>query len=99
MIPLPKWLDIRGWADTTPLNGTIWSLQWEYVANILYALVIRKMGKRLLMFCVMVFAAFTVMLCMQIDLFGFLSSRDALMCPMRLVVLMAVSSMLHKNTS
>lgn len=99
MIPLPKWLDIRGWADTTPLNGTIWSLQWEYVANILYALVIRKMGKRLLMFCVMVFAAFTVMLCMQIDLFGFLSSRDAMMCPMQLVVLMAVSSIQHKNTS
>ena len=39
MIPaLTSW-DIRGWQETNPLNGPTWSLLWEYLANILYALV------------------------------------------------------------
>ena len=37
MIPLPNTIDIRWWAETNPLNGPAWSLQWEYIANILYA--------------------------------------------------------------
>ena len=37
--------DIRGWAETHPLNGPHWSLLQEYIANILYALFVRKMGK------------------------------------------------------
>ena len=37
--------DIRGWAETHPLNGPCWSLLQEYIANILYALYVRKMGK------------------------------------------------------
>ncbi len=42
LLPAP---DIRGWAETHPLNGPHWSLLQEYVANILYALFVRKMGK------------------------------------------------------
>ena len=42
MIPLPHSMDIRGWAETNPLNGPAWSLQWEYLANILYALLFRR---------------------------------------------------------
>ena len=38
LIPLPHTMDIRGWAETNPLNGPAWSLQWEYLANILYTL-------------------------------------------------------------
>ena len=79
MIPVPKGLEVRGWGETNPLNGPTWSLQWEYLANILYALVIRRLSTRLLACCVCVFAVFTVMLCMQIDLFGLLAERADVM--------------------
>jgi len=76
MIPLPSSMDIRGWAETNPLNGPAWSLQWEYLANILYALVIRRFSKLVLGICVAVFAALTVILCLNIDVFGFLEARS-----------------------
>lgn len=76
MIPVPNTMDIRGWAETNPLNGPAWSLQWEYLANILYALVIRRLGKVALSICVILFATLTVMLCLNIDLFGFLEIRN-----------------------
>ena len=79
MIPVPKGLEVRGWGETNPLNGPTWSLQWEYLANILYALVIRRLSTWLLACCVCVFAVFTVMLCMQIDLFGLLAERADVM--------------------
>ncbi len=76
MIPLPSTMDIRGWAETNPLNGPAWSLQWEYLANILYALVVRRFSKLLLGICVAVFACFTIILCLNIDVFGFLEERS-----------------------
>ena len=42
LIPIPVALDIRGWIEMHPLNGPAWSLFFEYVANILYALFVRK---------------------------------------------------------
>lgn len=48
LIPLPPSLDIRGWQEMHPLNGPAWSLFFEYIANILYALVIRKFSKKAL---------------------------------------------------
>lgn len=76
MLPVPTSMDIRGWGETNPLNGPTWSLQWEYLANILYALFIRHMPKALLAVCTAVFATFTVMLCLDIDIFGFLEARN-----------------------
>ena len=76
MIPLPNTMDIRGWAETNPLNGPAWSLQWEYIANILYALVIRRLSKVALAICVAVFAVMTVILCLNIDITGFLAERN-----------------------
>lgn len=46
LIPLPPSLDIRGWNETYPLNGPGWTLFYEYIANILYALVVRKFSTR-----------------------------------------------------
>ena len=43
MIPCPTGLDIRGWGETNPLNGPNWSLTFEYIGNILYALVLRRL--------------------------------------------------------
>lgn len=76
MIPLPASMDIRGWAETNPLNGPAWSLQWEYLANILYALVIRRLSKVALGVCVLFFAAMTIVLCLDIDILGVLSERS-----------------------
>ena len=76
MIPLPNTMDIRGWAETNPLNGPAWSLQWEYIANILYALVIRRLSKVALGICVAIFAVMTVILCLNIDITGFLEARN-----------------------
>jgi len=76
LIPLPNTMDIRGWAETNPLNGPAWTLQWEYIANILYALIIRKFSKVALGICVAIFAALTIILCLNIDITGFLEERS-----------------------
>ena len=43
MIPCWPGIDIRGWSETNPLNGPNWSLTYEYIGNILYALIFRKL--------------------------------------------------------
>lgn len=75
MIPVPiKW-DIRGWSETNPLDGPAWTLLWEYIGNILYALIFRHLSKKALAVCVAFFAVLTIMLCMNIDVFGVLAQR------------------------
>ena len=75
MIPVPiKW-DIRGWSETNPLDGPAWTLLWEYIGNILYALIFRHLSKKALAICVAFFAVLTIMLCMNIDVFGVLAQR------------------------
>ena len=76
LIPVPPSLDIRGWAGATnPINDPTWSLQFEYLANIIYALVIRYFSKIVLAVCCLIAAAFTVSLTMNIDPFGLLATR------------------------
>jgi len=48
LIPLPMRFDIRGWQEMHPLNGPAWSLFFEYIANILYALFIRRFSNTVL---------------------------------------------------
>ncbi|MDO4957168.1 MAG: acyltransferase [Bacteroidales bacterium] len=76
LLPLPSSMDIRGWAETNPLNGAIWSLQWEYIANILYAFVLRRLSKVFLGILVAVGAVLTIILCLNIDVTGWLSARE-----------------------
>ncbi|NCD72341.1 acyltransferase family protein [Mucilaginibacter agri] len=45
ILPVPLSLDIRGWEEMHPLNSVGWSLFFEYIANILYAIWIRKFSK------------------------------------------------------
>ncbi|MCB0641772.1 MAG: acyltransferase [Phaeodactylibacter sp.] len=45
LLPIPPSADIRGWSEMHPLNGPSWTLFFEYIANILYALVLRKLPK------------------------------------------------------
>ncbi|HWJ28224.1 MAG TPA: acyltransferase, partial [Flavisolibacter sp.] len=55
LIPVPQSLDIRGWGEMHPLNGPAWSLFFEYIANILYALFVRRFSNTVL--AVLVFLA------------------------------------------
>lgn len=55
LLPVPVSLDIRGWTEMHPLNGPAWSLFFEYIANILYAVLIRKFTSKWL--AVLVFLA------------------------------------------
>jgi peptidoglycan/LPS O-acetylase OafA/YrhL len=55
LIPVPLSMDIRGWQEMHPLNGPGWSLFFEYIGNILYALFVRKFSKTAL--AVLVFLA------------------------------------------
>jgi peptidoglycan/LPS O-acetylase OafA/YrhL len=48
LIPVLPSMDIRGWQEMHPLNGPAWSLFFEYVANILYAVFVRRFSKTLL---------------------------------------------------
>ena len=49
VIPIPVSMDIRGWQEMHPLAGTAWSLFFEYIANIAYALGLRRASKRVLL--------------------------------------------------
>lgn len=60
LIPLPLSMDIRGWQEMHPLNGPAWSLFFEYIANLLYALVIRKLSKKALAVLVFLFACLLI---------------------------------------
>ncbi len=76
MLPaLPQW-DIRGWREMNSLNGAAWSLYWEYVANILYALVIRHFRKWMLVAFVILSAVLTLDLSLNIDMFDLLDVRS-----------------------
>lgn len=48
LIPATPGTEIRGLGEMYPLNGPSWSLFFEYIGNILYALVIRRLSNRLL---------------------------------------------------
>lgn len=59
-----------------PLNNAQWSLMWEYIANVLFALVIRHFPRWMLTLFVLFSACLTVALCLNIDLFGVLSENE-----------------------
>ena len=70
MIPLPPSMDIRGWGELTSINGPVWTLMFEYVANILYALVLRHLPKFALRILVVLSAVLTADLTLNLNLFG-----------------------------
>ncbi|WP_375437050.1 acyltransferase family protein [uncultured Hymenobacter sp.] len=45
LLPVPVSMDIRGWQEMHPLDGPAWSLFFEYIANLLYALGVRRLSK------------------------------------------------------
>lgn len=76
MFPTPPSMDIRGWQEVNPLNGAAWSLMWEYVANILYALFVRRFPTVVLAVMVAVSALLTIDLSLNLDTFALLQARE-----------------------
>ena len=56
ILPVPLSQDIRGWQEMHPLNSVGWSLFFEYIANILYAIGVRKFSKTALSILVLIAA-------------------------------------------
>lgn len=48
LIPAPPGIEVRGLGEMYPLNGPSWSLFFEYIGNILYALFIRRLSTKAL---------------------------------------------------
>ncbi len=65
LIPATPGTEIRGLGEMYPLNGPSWSLFFEYIGNILYALFIRKLSTKALTVLVVVagcaLAAFSIL--------------------------------------
>ncbi|PJJ07315.1 peptidoglycan/LPS O-acetylase OafA/YrhL [Flavobacterium sp. 1] len=60
LIPLTPSAEIRGWGEMHPLDGPAWSLFFEYIANILYALIFRKFSNKVLSIFVLIFAGMLI---------------------------------------
>lgn len=56
LIPLTPSAEIRGWGEMHPLNGPAWSLFFEYIANILYAVLFRRFSNKVMTLFVVIFA-------------------------------------------
>lgn len=77
MIPAPVSIDIRGWSEINAINGNAWTLYYEYFANIIYALFIRRLSKIGLSVFVGLSAILTLNLALDWDLFGTFANREA----------------------
>ena len=77
MIPCGAGMDIRGWGEMNSFNGPNWSLTWEYVANILYALIFRRLPKIGLAVLAAAAAFCTLDLCLDWNVFGLLTEGHA----------------------
>lgn len=73
MIPCGPKMDIRGWQETNSFNGPNWTLTWEYLANILYALVLRHLPKFILALLAAGAAFCTLDICLNWNVFGLLT--------------------------
>jgi peptidoglycan/LPS O-acetylase OafA/YrhL len=60
LLPIPPSLEIRGWGEMHPLNGPAWSLFFEYIANILYAVLFRKFSNKVMTILVLFFAGLLI---------------------------------------
>ena len=72
IIPCGNGLDIRGWGELNSFNGPVWTLTLEYIGNILYAFILRRLPKIALAILCAVCAFFTLDLTLGWNVFGLL---------------------------
>lgn len=70
MIPAGTGLDIRGWGETNSFDGPCWSLTFEYVGNILYAFILRRLPTLVLALMCVCSVFLTMNLTLGWDVFG-----------------------------
>lgn len=70
MIPASPGLDIRGWGETNSFNGPNWSLTFEYIGNILYAFIFRRLPTAVLGLLCVASIFLTLNLTLGWDVFG-----------------------------
>ncbi len=75
MIPSTPSMDIRGWGELNSINGPSWSLMFEYIANIMYALFIRKLPRTILAILVILFAFLVIDRTLNLNVFGLLPNK------------------------
>jgi len=76
MIPCNMGLDIRGWGEFNSFNGPNWSLTFEYIGNILYVLVFRRLPTVALALLCAGSLFFTLDLTMGWNVFGLLTGNE-----------------------
>lgn len=76
MIPQTPEYNIRGNEELFSLNIPQWSLIYEYIANLLFGLLVWRTGKKGLMVLVAAFAIILTDCALSLNLFGFLAQHD-----------------------
>ena len=76
MIPCGPKLDIRGWGEMNSFNGPNWSLTLEYIGNILYAFIFRRLPTVVLCVLCACAAFFTLDLTLGWDVFGMFPVKE-----------------------
>lgn len=62
--------DVRTWGETHSLNGPCWSLLQEYIANIIYALIGRKLNKAALVIILIVSGSALIVMALKQNYMG-----------------------------
>jgi len=75
-IALPPCLNVRGFNEVTSTNAPMWSLFYEYIANLLYALVVRHMKTWMLALLVAFFGFLVIDASFALNLFGTLEEHE-----------------------
>ena len=70
ILPCPNSLDIRGWGELNSFNGPVWTLTLEYIGNILYAFVLRRLPRMALAVLAVICAFFTLDVTLGWNIFG-----------------------------
>lgn len=76
MIPCGPKMDIRGWSEMNSFNGPNWSLTLEYIGNILYAFVFRRLPLVVLCILCALSAVLTLDLTLGWDIFGLFPVKE-----------------------
>ena len=76
MIPTPRNFDIRGLHESNGINGTFWTLHYEYLSNILYSIIIRRLNIVIIAIITILSSFLTINLTMNFDIFGVLIDRE-----------------------
>ena len=77
MIPTPVDMDIRGWGETNSFNGPNWTLSYEYLINIIYSLLLRRLHTIVIGLMAFVSSLLTINLTLNFDIFNVMKERES----------------------